>query len=324
MRCSVTKFKAVVSGPNLPKFNCLRFDITPTVNGSFHINQSDYSLLRSSNSYAKLEIVGENAVFSNGTKKATMSEAPTVTFTTGGTFTLFVEDYSSITKLFVPNTARSYKVKTDLNQLKYSSLTHLNLYVDSSTSDLLDIDLDFQNIPDSVKDLQIRYGGVTGSIAGKNLKNLTNFLVPISIEPFTVAELSALLDDGTGNSVIDDWGQIINNYNIPIRGDVMDISKNVKYVNLPYNSPLSCTLGKRNTSDCAILSSGSNNSRLLTSTDIDNFFINNAGCTLMGSHTDIKLKNAAGAYTPSADAQTAIATLKQNGITVIKVNDVDL
>lgn len=110
------------------------------------------------------------------------------------------------------------------------------------------------------------------------------------------------------------------------------------YNSNPYKSSsvYTWTLGGRTGADAWILCGcGSNDGYMFclrSDEDVNNMLIDQAGCTFnsakasthSGYGAKIVCRTVSGTYTPSADATTAIATLKSKGITAVIVNGVEL
>lgn len=127
-------------------------------------------------------------------------------------------------------------------------------------------------------------------------------------------------------------GGIINGSGIS--GDLSILPKNVAYINLGiYNTDgrglYTWTKGNRTGEDTSIIC-GFNKGKFASAIDVDNMLIDAAGSTLnpvTDSHDGYnKIINCyvIGDYTPSSDAQSAIRTLYDKGLSRIIVNDIEL
>lgn len=119
-----------------------------------------------------------------------------------------------------------------------------------------------------------------------------------------------------------------------ISGDLSILPKNVAYINLGiYHTDgrglYTWTKGNRTGEDTSIIC-GFNAGKFASAMDVDNMLIDAAGSTLKpvtSSHESYnKIINCyvIGEYTPSSDAQNAIRTLYDKGLSKIIVNDIEL
>lgn len=324
--CLVTKYLVEAQNDNLPYFGKIELKlINPTDSSvSLHFNQSDNSLLKwSDGATGLLKVINGTALFGNGTSVANIEDSPAITLPANSESSVLCDNAYNIVSVDV----RYYGSKeSDLSIIKYNSI---GSFIMQNTSDF-----DVEYLPDTITYINVTNSAshyLYGSIKDVRLPNIADdnssvLVLTTHIEPFTLTDAINMLDKGNGLSSISNWADLIrytdNNF---LGGDVADIPKNVYYINFGPSTPLTCTLGRRNTSDCYILAvGGSNGSYLVSPTDVDNYLINNAACTLKsGGNTTIKLY-CNESYTPSSNAQTAITTLKSKGITSIKVNNVEL
>ena len=119
-----------------------------------------------------------------------------------------------------------------------------------------------------------------------------------------------------------------------ISGDLSILPKNVSYINIgDYNTDgrglYTWTKGNRTGEDTSIIC-GFNKGKFASAIDVDNMLIDAAGSTLnpvTDSHEGYnRIINCyvIGDYTPSSDAQSAIRTLYDKGLSRIIVNDIEL
>lgn len=124
--------------------------------------------------------------------------------------------------------------------------------------------------------------------------------------------------------------------NSGIGGDASFVPGNVAYINLGNHNTnkdalYTWTRGNRTGTENKIMCSLGTNSMFATSADVDNMLIDQSTCTFSPVSSDHGGNNALiitntldGKYSPSKDAQNAIATLKGKGLTKIIINNVEL
>ena len=323
--CIVTTLKREFDNNNLPYFGKVLLKLTNSKDSSvsLHFNRSSYSLLKWKNGETgALTILEGDAVFSNGAKVSTIEDAPGITIPANDVSLVLCDNAYNIVSLDVKN---YNSITSDLSIIKDTPITSLLI-----EGGCFNIELLSQSIT-SIYANTSNY--LYGSIKNVRLPNIgtgsgdqTTLMLTNNISPFTLTDIVNMLNNGNNESSVAEWGGLFRYATDSFMGgDVAIIPKNVYYVNFCPTIPMTCSLGQRNTSDCYILTVGGNDeSYMATPTDIDNYLINNAGCSLKsGGGTIIHLR-CKETYTPSSAATTAIETLKSKGITSIKVNNVSL
>lgn len=351
--CLVTKLKEVVNR-DLPYFNKIAFDmeVLEAGNNIASINYSDYSIAKySNNATGKAIIVGGNAVFDNGTKEALLSSKPFISSdTVGDKFKLILEDKDKILKMYIPSDNNKMKLTLDsfmdLSNMKNLQKINFNTkcYGELGNISLPSSMLVFYNlttngvtgkitsINNSCQTLQCGKAILSkNAVVNKDLHNLSSFSLHETDDTITIKEIADALTYGNNPNLLASWGSLFSNSVAgSVLGDIGDVPSNVYYMNTSYSyDAMTCTLGKRNTPDCEVICCGGAIFSLYSEADVNNFLINNAGCTFTSSirkndtekSMNMRIKGDL-AYTPSAEALSAIATLKSKGVLSIKVGGV--
>lgn len=323
VKCLVTKLQGVVNNDSLLKLGELRIPCFGNNATAYSINGNEYSVVYFGTNKINVDLLGENKV----------------TFT-DGTTTLSNEDGKSNSKNILGDKAFTLSVvqKYNIKGLYFCPTAIDRIAVDTSF-DLSELgaipELRFLNVDKGYK------GNIDETLnKAKNIKSLYIF----SNLEFSLSSISASLKDLvlTSRNVkgviadlkkftfneVKDWAQTINDSSIT--GDLADIPSTVCYINSPY-SKVSWTKGKRSSGSIMAINTDVQLG-FVSHADVDNMFIDQSTCTLNSSSlTDkhsgnvnrIKVKCPSD-YTPSSDAQSAIRTLYEKGLTNIIVNGVEM
>ena len=324
--CLVTKLKSVVNNDNLKVLGAL--DLKVKYNSTLNFDIFNFGINSS-----KVTILGDtNAVFTvSGSKQVNWTYGLT-TKMSGGTegeiIHLRIENKYNLAYIFLGSEATNHIEIVDIDiedLITCSSLSQLIIQIGSpiSVSSIDEIVL-----PRKMAAFILQKGSVNIDSLLNSKNNLSTLQLGSS---FSTGDISKLREFTLLTS--QDWqNTVASTY---MYGDISTIPNHVRSLILPgwRNNPnlasysgFTWTAGTRTGSgvNILVLNSYSHNSDFATSTDVDNYFIDNADCDFGGGNSksiNIFVNNT---YTPSAAATTAIATIKSKGITSVKVNNISL
>ena len=326
--CLVTVLKGVMENNNSPFLDSIVVHIDGLSSTTLTFGKSSGDI-RSNSDTSVATILNGSKTFDGGGTSAFLKDSPVISVSDGDSFDIKISEADNITRINRGNFNSLYTTLSRMvTLLPLKNIEMLHVY---SIGDLIPM------LANSITS----FGTHNGDI---NLNTLFNENDLSNIETFTLAGVTAkgsvsIKDianafQRNGENKCTIWNQVINfNYNghtkETITGDIMDVPDNVYYINVPSKVVLSCGTGKRNTSSCKILCTGTSGIRLNTSTEVDNYLINSSGCSMESgvsiSYKNIILKTEDGStYTPSSEAQTAITLLYSKGVASIKVNGTEM
>lgn len=324
--CFITKLKGVVNNDSLLKLGEIKFQCNAlnTVETSIFYSSSN-SFDASSKEIDVGIISNEGVTFTDGSTsfKSTPKNKVYKKIKTDKTFVLSVKPKYNLTSVVLKKQPTSSYIAVDanfnINELNWcKSLKTLTIYDEykGSLETLL-------STLTSLVNLNI-YADMEFNLSKINLARFKSLIINSKKVSGTIAQFKNL-----SLSDMKDWAQVINNSSIS--GDLADIPSTVCYLNMPY-SAVSWTKGKRQTGNIMALNISSNNIGFISHEDVDNMFIDQALCTFSGDTLPDKhgtsvykiVVKCPNGYTPSIDAQRAIASLYKKGLTNIIVNNVEM
>lgn len=341
--CFVKTYKAACDNNSLPVIDEMVVKYTPGAANekwrNLSINSSDWSMFKVVEGSVGI-ILSDNAHFENLSGNNLGTE---VTLVPGGVSGYVIsEDTNEVTIIFknfynmYNNGVGTFMIEEGKNNriqsLSYTQMTKFTLKGDLSiTKYLIGKNVNVDQCTGDVKD--IANGCLitwVDNVYNPNKWGKVEDLIP---------KIGHFIE---GKTEIDGMAILHNN---GIGGDASLLPRKMFYWNgasyldsNPYKSSsvYTWTLGGRTGADAWILcGSGSDSGNafcLRSDEDVNNMLIDQAGCTFNsakasthnGYASKIVCRTVSGTYTPSADAITAIATLKSKGIIAVRVNNVEL
>lgn len=324
--CLVTKLKSVVNNDNLKVLGAL--DLKVKYNSTLNFDIFTFGTKSST-----VKILGDTDVVftATGSKQATWAPGFTTKMsggTTGEIVHLRIENKYNLNNISLSTEETNHIEIVDIDLEDLIACTNFNSLSIQHASPVSVGSIDEIVLAHDMATLVLQ----KGSIAIDSLLPSKNRLSVLQLgSSQSTGDISKLREFTLLTS--QDWQTTISS--TYMYGDVSTIPNHVRSLVLPgwRNNPnlasysgFTWTAGTRTGSgiNILVLNSYSHNSDFATSTDVDNYFIDNAGCDFGGgSYNSINIF-VNGTYTPSAAATTAIATIKSKGITSVKVNNISL